>query len=266
MKTKSKTYHEVFVHNAIGDNKYLEITYNNGKGHFKIWLDTVIDNMTITEFRKVVSMIEISEDPQMLAGYLNYIIKSAYNDCARCKEVDSDKQVNYKDDYPLIMESWDYSLNYLAKRNNELVKKFGVSPVIEDTKPEVPEVQETEVQENIKSNELITELKRCNVNRLIPTSIKPFTGTITTKIGYSLEYRGMPLQIITDKGWIKNDIQCRIEIIDPVLGLPITSFDGTLSELENKLSEVFIGYLKTIESNKENVVQIARTFQKLKSA
>ena len=80
-----------------------------------------------------------------------------------------------------------------------------------------------------------------------------------------MEYRGLKLNVITDKGWVKNDYKCNITIIDPVIGLPITSYDGTLSELEEVISQKFIPYLQTLDSNKESIVQIAHAFKKLKN-
>ena len=218
--------------------------------------------------RKIMTMIETSDNPQVIAGYINSIIVKTYNECKKCADIDRDKQANYKDDYSLIMASWDYSLKYLEKRNNELVKRFGVTSVNE-IKEEVKEVVETqEIPEvpPVESNENLTPLKKCNVVRYIPTQVNPIWkyGLCETYVGYHFTYRGMPLQAYTTGGWCKDNVTTTIFIVDPVIGLPITHYDGMLSDIEEVLAGVFIKYLQTIENNKEVIVQIARAFEDLK--
>ena len=251
---KSKEVFETIVKNNT-NNTPIEFTYKNGKGKFAIYPYSVV-NMKVGEFRKFMSIVNMSDDGAMITGYINSILRSIYAEVIItaksiiATDLETDKFKNELTGY----------LDKLIKFNDIMLKDYEVKNIAYNLNSS----EKSEISENIESNENISELKRCNVNRLIPTSVKPFNGEIVVKIGYSLEYRGMPLQIITDKGWVKNDLTCKIEIIDPVLGLPITSFNGTLSDLENKLSEVFINYLRTIESNKENVVQIANIFKKLK--
>lgn len=193
-----------------------------------------------------------NDNPQIIAGYLNSMLRRIYNDMNDVQNTYILKHNGNEDD---VLTG---AMNHIEKRNDILVKLFNVAPV-----NEVQEVQE--VQED---NLIMTALKKCNVNRLIPTQLKPLweACTLESKIGYQFTFRGMPLQVVTDKGWINNDMITKIYVIDPVIGLPVTSYTGTLTELEEKISEVFIGYLKTIESNKEAIVQLASAFNKLKSA
>jgi len=240
---KSSTLYYKWVNDALSDNEVVEITYKQGKGHFKIDSATLITIFNQTEFKKVVTMIEGSDNPPVLAGYVNSLIKKVY-DCFSNKLKDNDDDVS-------IINKW------LEKRNDFLVKAFNVSPLNEVK-------QDTEV---IEPTENITELKKCNVIRFIPTQLKPVweNGKIENHIGYHFEYRGMPLQAYTTDGWCRKNLNTTIFIIDPVLGLPMTHFTGALNDIEDKLSEVFIGYLKTLESNKESIVQIATAFNKLKA-
>ena len=249
-----------FVKNAILDSnnfKFFEFSYKQGKGNFKVLTEILITRFTITDFKKVASMMESNENPQVIAGYLNSMLKRIYNDMIEVQNSYILKHNGNEDD------ALNGAMEYIEKRNAILVKLFNVVPVKEVQKTEVQEVQETEVIDT--ANEIMTDLKRCNVNRLIPTQVNPLWKNckVETKIGYQFEYRGMPLQVVTDKGWISKDTVCKVFIIDPVIGLPVSSYDGTLAELENKLSEVFINYLKTIESNKEAIVQLATAFNRL---
>ena len=257
-----------FVREVIRSNDNLhdfQFDYKAGKGHFKINTEVLISCFNQTEFKKVVSMMESNDNPQVIAGYLNSIIKRIYNNI---KDVNLSYELKHgKSDDNLIG-----AMEYLEKRNDILVKALGVAPVNEvvndfQTIPDAFEPEQDLEQETNLANEIMTELKRCNVNRLIPTQVKPVWENckVETKIGYMFEYRGMPLQVVTDKGWVKQDYTCTIFIIDPVIGLPITSYEGTLNDLDSKLSEVFINYLKTIENNKEFIVQVATAFNRLTS-
>lgn len=246
----------------IDSTDYFELTYKQGRGHFKVNMYLFITSFNQRDFNKVTDMIKTSDTPQVTAGYLNSIIKKIYADV---KEMHG-KYTNDKKRDDKEYQNLSDALKHLEKRNEILVKHFGVSPLIEEVKQEI--VTDVEVVDTVESNENITPLKRCNVVRFIPTQVKPLweNGAIETHVGYNFEYRGMPLQVYRMDGWERtNSTVCRIFIVDPVIGLPITSYDGMLSELEDRLSEVFIGYLKTIESNKESIVQIARAFKALKA-
>ena len=237
----------------IGNSDFFEFTYKQGKGHFKISIEILITGFNQTEFKKVATIIESSENPKVIAGFLNNVIIKLYD------RFNLELQGNDPDR--------DKILGWLTKRNDILVKKFDVSPV--GSKQETEVITDVEVVETVESNDNITPLKKCNVIRFIPSQVKPIweNGTIKSFIGYHFEYRGMSLQAYRSDGWengLKKDAQ--IFIIDPVIGLPITSYHGLLAELEDKLSEVFINYLKTLESNKETIVQIAMAFKSLKEA
>lgn len=252
-----------FVREVIRENDnlhFFEFDYKAGKGHFKIITEYLISRFNLTEFKKVVSMMESNDNPQIIAGYLNSIIRRIYNNI---KDANIACELKHGKADDMLVEA----MEYLEKRNTILVKAFNVTPVNEVVEPVEQTTEQTTEQETNLANEIMTELKRCNVNRLIPTQVKPVWENckVETKIGYMFEYRGMPLQIVTDKGWVKQDYTCKIFIIDPVIGLPITSYEGTLNDLDSKLSEVFINYLKTIENNKEFIVQIATAFNRLTS-
>lgn len=244
LNKKFSTLYPRLTREVFNDCKYFEFTYKQGKGHFKVMFDALITGFNQTEFKKVVSMMESSDNSQTLAGYLNSFIKKVYDLFnAELKNDDPDKKE---------------VLDFLKKKNAILVKAFRVAP-IEEVKPaEVP----------VEENENITELKKCNVIRYIPTQVKPIweNGTIENHIGYHFTYRGMPLQAYTTDGWCNKRKTTTVFIVDPVLGLPITHYTGALADIEEILANVFIGYLKTIESNKESIVLIARAFDKLKTA
>lgn len=237
-----------WVSEVTDDCKYFEFAYKQGRGHFKIDTVMLITGFNQTEFKKVVGMIGSNDNPQILAGYLNSIIKKIYDRFNKeLKENDPDKVK--------IIE-------WLNKRNDMLVKAFNVSTLIE----EVKEVQETPEIAPVESNENLTPFKKCNVVRYIPTQLKPIweNGTTENHIGYHFEYRGMPLQAYTTDGWCKDNLVTTIFIVDPVIGLPITHYDGALCDIEDVLAGVFMKYLQTIENHKEAIVQIARAFSKLK--
>lgn len=240
---KYPTNYSTWINETLSD--YIEITYKQGKGHFKIDAVNLLTVFNQTDFKQVVSIIADSENPAILAGYVNSLIKKLYIGFTnKLKDCDDAEKIN----------------KWLEKRNDILVKAFNVSPLNE-------EPQEEPKQEVSETTENITALKKCNVVRFIPTQIKPVweNGTIENHIGYHFEYRGMPLQAYTTDGWCKDNLMTTVFIIDPVLGLPITHFAGALKDIEDKLAEVFIGYLKTLESNKESIVQIATAFKKLKA-
>lgn len=246
-----------WVRDAIGDNKYLEFSYKNNRGHIRIDMYRLITEFNQTEFKKLISIMENNDNPPIIAGYLNATLKrvyekfKAFNDTIRPKKPSGDEYVNE-------------ILKYLEKRNDLLVKAFNVQPF-----NTVEVVDTVEVIDTVEANENITELKKCNVVRLVPTQVKPIwdNAKLETHIGYNFSYRGLPLQVYRMDGWEnKNSSASRIFIIDPVIGLPITNYEGMLSELEEKISEVFFKYLETIESNKESIVQIANAFKELKAA
>ena len=236
----------------ITNEDYFEVTYKHSKGHYKIGMQYLLLYMPYTDFKKVALMISTSDDAQTLAGYLNSIIRKLYDKINTLNDIDG----------------YAEALKFLEKRSGLLVKYCNISPLKEKKEaiPEVGSIVEKIVNDTITSHELMTELKRCNVHKLVPTQVKPIWENckIDLRIGYSFEYRGFKFNIITDKGWVTNDYQCKITIIDPVIGLPVTSYDGTISELEDKLSQVFMPYLQTLESNKETIVQIAHAFKELK--
>ena len=60
MKRKSMDILNTIINAKVGGN-YIEITYNNGKGHFKI-VKSAIFNYTISDFRKLVDIIKLSND------------------------------------------------------------------------------------------------------------------------------------------------------------------------------------------------------------
>lgn len=236
-----------------------ELTYKQGRGHFKVNMYLFLTSFNQRDFKKVVEMITTSDNPQVVAGYLNSIIKKIYADIKEAENKFKDDDSKEKE-YQNLKDA----LNHLEKRNDMLVKAFNVSP-LNEVKQEV--ITEVEVVDTVESNENITALKKCNVIRFIPTQVKPLweNGSIESHVGYHFEYRGLPLQVYRIDGWEnKTSNHSKIFVIDPVIGLPVTNYDGMLSDLEEKLSEVFIGYLKTIESNKEAIVQIARAFEALK--
>lgn len=255
---KSKDFYNMIVKTEVGNDNPIMFSYKENKGKFSI-LPTAIIDMKVGEFRRFLDIVAISENPKVIAGFINVILRKVYN--AVIKEAKNIIAVDLATD-KLKQELTGYC-DKLIKFNDILLKSYEVKNI---AIPYVVDVIEEVQKENIKTSENITALKRCNVNRLIPTQVKPIWNNckMVVKIGYSFEYRGMPLQVVTDKGWVKNDCECKVFIIDPVIGLPITSYDGTLTDLEDKLAEVFIGYLKTIESNKESIVQIANAFKKLK--
>lgn len=254
---KSTQFH-VWVNEELKNNDNFSFTYNYGKGKFHIDAGYLICVATQRDFRKIVGMFATNEDPNTIAGYLNFLIRKVY------ERFDSYLNDNDPDKRKV--------LDYLEKKNNILAKDYKVSPLQEvsdntsNTEGSLAEKIVNDIVESKESHELMTELKRCNVHKLVPTQVKPIWENckIDLRIGYSLEYRGFKFNIITDKGWVTNDYQCKITIIDPVIGLPVTSYDGTLSELEDKLSQVFMPYLQTLESNKETIVQIAHAFKELK--
>ena len=269
---KSKELFDTIVYSEVGRDDNLTFTYKQGKGHFSIKPASIID-FKVGEFRRFLEVVAMSSDSNMIAGYINSMLRKIYEAVI----------LEAKNIIPTTLEQDEFKqeltgyLDKLIKFNDILSKSYNVKNIAtpietvtlsakNPVKKEAPqEVQETEVIDT--ANEIMTDLKRCNVNRLIPTQIKPVweNAKLEVKIGYQFNYRGMDLQLFTDKGWVNKDYQCKIFIVDPVIGLPITSYDGTLSELENKLSEVFINYLKTIESNKEAIVQIANSFKNLKA-
>lgn len=232
------------VNEVLSDNEFFEFTYKQGKGKFKIDTAILLVVFNQKEFSQVANMISTNENPQVLAGFLNSLLKKLYQ-----------KFNEEFNTFPADMEKIE---KWFSKRNDILVKLFNVSP-LNDTK----EDKQTDIP---TGNEIMSDLKRCNVSRFIPTQIKPVweNAKVESKIGYQFNYRGMDLQLVTNKGWVSENTVCKVFIIDPVVGLPITSYEGTITELEDRLSEVFINYLKTIESNKEFIVQVAKTFKELK--
>lgn len=250
MKRKSMDILNTIINAKVGGN-YIEITYNNGKGHFKI-VKSAIFNYTISDFRKLVDIIKLSNDGDTLAGYINSLVRVVY------EEVENTIKNTDKRNEDLIKDFTIYN-NKMVKYNEVLKKWFKVEDLIK--KP---------IESTIESNANITELKKCNVIRYIPTQLKPIweNGKTETKIGYSFEYRGLPLQVFRIDGtWENNESKsCRIFVIDPVIGLPVTQYDGMITDLEDKISQVFFKYLETLNNNAETIVQIANAFKKLKSA
>ena len=255
MRSESRRLIETIIRTTINDAP-LTFKYKNGRGKFSINMQFIL-SYTQTEFKKLCTIVADADDNREVAGYINSILRSVYEEVNRANKNIIPK---YPDDDVLKKDLADYAKR-IEKLHDILNKFVEVAPLTYDSNNDM-EVQEVE---NIGS-ELLTPLKRCNVKRFIPTQIKPVweNGKVETKIGYSFEYRGMPLQAITNRGWVNSDYPCKVFIIDPVVGLPVASYDGTLADIEDKLSEVFIGYLKTIESNKEYIVQIATAFNKLK--
>lgn len=241
----------------ISANDYFELTYKHGRGHFRVEMYLFITSFSQRDFKKVVDMMASNDNPQVVAGYINSIIKKIYTEIKEMHDRCKDDKEKAKD-----FENIVNALSHLEKRNAMLVKAFNVSPLIE----EVKEVQETPETIPVESNENLTPLKKCNVVRYIPTQVKPLweNGTTENHIGYHFEYRGMPLQAYTTDGWCKDNLVTTIFIVDPVIGLPITHYDGALCDIEDVLAGVFMKYLQTIENHKEAIVQIARAFSKLK--
>ena len=204
----------------------------------------------------------------MIAGYINSKFKAIYKDVIQEAKRIHDSSDCLEDEKNVKVLT-DFAMR-LIKLHDILGKNIEISPIVETEKKEVKEpevIQESKEPEDINTaNEIMSDLKRSNVYRLIPTQINPVweNAKIDIKIGYNFNYRGMALQVVTDSGWVSKDYNCKIFVIDPVIGLPITSYEGTISELEDRLSNVFINYLKTIESNKESIVQLANAFKKLK--
>ena len=223
---KSSTLYYKWINETLSDNEVVEITYKQGKGHFKIDSAMLLTIFNQTEFKKVVSMIESSDNPPILAGYINSLIKKIY-DCFSNK---------LKDDF----EDAEKINKWLEKRNDFLVKAFNASPLNEEPKEETK-------QEVSETTENITALKKCNVVRFIPTQIKPVweNGTIENHIGYHFEYRGMPLQAYTTDGWCKDNLMTTVFIVDPVLGLPITHFAGALKDIEDKFKKAWADYINS---------------------
>lgn len=256
---RSTVFHTWVNEELNGTKEYFSFEYNYGKGKFNIDTGYLICVANQKDFRKIVGMFATNNDPNTLAGYLNFLLKTVYNRFnTYMNDEDPDKRK---------------ILEYLEKKNAILAKDYKVSPLKEvsekttDNKGSLAEKIVNDIVESKESHELMTDLKRCNVFKLVPTQVNPFWENckIDLRIGYSLEYRGLKLNVITDKGWVKNDYKCNITIIDPVIGLPITSYVGTLSELEEVISQKFIPYLQTLDSNKESIVQIAHAFKKLKN-
>lgn len=249
----------------ISAGDYFELTYKHGRGHFKVEMYLFITSFSQRDFKKVVEMMESSDSPQVVAGYVNSIIKKIYAEVKTAYDKFTEKLT---DGEKVDSKEYQYlsdALSHLEKRNAMLVKAFDVSPLGEEVKQEVQEVAPVESSEN-ESSENMTPLKKCNVVRYIPTQVNPVWkyGLIETHVGYHFEYRGMPLQAYTTDGWCKNDADTTVFIVDPVIGLPVTHYDGALSDIEEVLAGAFIKYLQTIESNKEAIVQIARAFEDLK--
>lgn len=250
---------KMFINMVISaglNNDLFSFSYKNGKGHFSIYPFDIM-SMKNNEFKKFCSIVAIADDSLMVAGYINSMIRTVYNDMLKsCKEI-VPKDL---EDEKLKSALTDYAMK-MIKFHDILAKFVEVEDLVKPVKEEV------QVHDTIDtSNEIMTELKRCNVHKLIPTQTNPVWKNckLDLRIGYQFNYRGMDLQLITDKGWVTEYTHCKIYVIDPVIGLPITSYEGTVKDLEEKLSEVFIGYLKTIESNKEFIVQVAKTFKELK--
>ena len=245
MKRKSMDIINTIINAKVGYN-ILDITYKNGDGHFHIRKGNIF-GFTTSEFKKFVEVIKISTDEQSIAGYVNSLIRNVYVDIEDLIQKTDKRQEDFIKDLT--------TYNKKMVKFHEILKKwFSVEDLVKEV--------------TIESNENISALKRCNVVRYIPTQLKPIweNGKTETKIGYSFEYRGLPLQVFRIDGTWENSNSkpCRIFIIDPVIGLPVTQYDGMLSDLENKVSEVFFKYLETINANAETIVQIASAFEKLK--
>lgn len=263
MSAKGKEKILKIVRNAL-DTKYIDsftINYNAGHGHFTL-ASSALFTFTIKDFKRVVDIIEIADDRETVAAYVNLKLKAVYNEAIKYLGT----MPEFTDDERKLKNEINDFVYRIIKLHDILAKNIEVAPLVEVKKPEVPKIED---EQEIQTSENITELKKCNVIRYIPTQVNPIwqNGKLITYIGYNFEYRGMPLQVYRADGWEnKQSNKCRIFIVDPVIGLPLAQYDGMLSDLESKLDEVFIKYLQTIESNKEAIVLIAKAFEALKAA
>ncbi len=263
MSAKGKEKILKIVRSAL-DTKYIDsftITYNAGHGHFTL-ASSALFTFTLKDFKRVVDIIEIADDRETVAAYVNLKLRAVYDEAIKYLGT---IQVFNEDDQKFKNEINDFVYR-IIKLHDILAKNIEVAPLVEVKKPEVPKIED---EQEIQTSENITELKKCNVIRYIPTQVNPVwqNGKVETFIGYNFSYRGMPLQVYRADGWEnRTSTSTRVYIVDPVIGLPLAQYDGMLSDLESKLDEVFIKYLQTIESNKEAIVLIADAFKKLKEA
>ena len=118
------------VNEALSDNEFFEFTYKNGKGKFRIDTAILLVVFNQRDFTQVANMISTNDNPQVLAGYLNSLIKKLYQ--LFVKEYNT---------FPSDLEKIE---KWLLKRNDILVKLFNVSPLKEVQETQVQEVQEVQ--------------------------------------------------------------------------------------------------------------------------
>lgn len=194
---------------CAGIDEYIEIEYKAGKGHFKVLMYNLICKFTITDYKKVVSMlIEDSkgfDKAMMIHDLYNAMIDFLNN----AKEHEKDRFE--KSDAANIQAAIDK----INKFNDVLVDSFG----IEELKTEKQiKMHKTIVYKIYKGNELVID----------------YDGKYFDKYGYR---------------WYvtKNrDVKGQYDVIVPHFGLSCASFHGNIrqaieeitEELKNKIVDI----------------------------
>ena len=156
---------EIAINNAIqdyvinndGKGLIIDLDYNvpfkSNKGHFKVNLEKAITSWTIQEFKRFVSIIDVSVEPFQAASFTHDFIVSIVDSLAKSKaELIGNAHVTDRKDI-------DTFINRLFKFNEVLVDKYGVEPLQVE---KAPSYKKCTVYALVNTNEGIKEIKTFN--------------------------------------------------------------------------------------------------------
>ena len=223
---------KIAINNAIQDyvinnddkGLIIDLDYNvpfkSNKGHFKVNLENAITSWTIQEFKKFVSIIDVSVDPFQAASFTHDFIASIVTSLTKSKsELIGNAYIADRKDI-------DTFINRLCKFNDVLVNSYGIE-IIEIDNP-------------------TPKYKKCIVYADLWIDSR---HSIQLFDGYQFTFRGYTLQVYKDKN-------NRKKIIVPSCGLAINSFTGQIKLAHEYLQNIdFLSdptkqdYLKDIEKH-----------------
>ena len=205
---------EIAINNAIqdyvinndGKGLIIDLDYNvpfkSNKGHFKVNLEKAITSWTIQEFKRFVSIIDVSVEPFQAASFTHDFIVSIVASLTKSKSV------LIGNTHIATRKDIDIFINRLCKFNDVLVKSYGIE-IIEIDNP-TPKYTKCIVYADLWIDSR--------------HSIQLFNG-------YQFTFNGYTLQVYKDKN-------NRKKIIIPSCGLAINSFTGQIKLAHEYLQNI----------------------------
>lgn len=185
---------------CAGIEDYIEIEYKAGKGHFKVLMYNLLCKFTITDFKKVVSMLIEDSNGFDKALTIHDLFVSMKAFLEKSKEHEKDKFD--KSDAANIQAAIDK----MTKFNDVLVDSFGIEPL---TTEKQIKMHKTIVYKVYAGNQLVID----------------YDGKYFDKYGYR---------------WYvtKNrDVKGKFDVIVPHFGLACASFHGNIRQAIEEITE-----------------------------